>query len=89
MASVRSSCTPCSIAWGWTRGPLNLEAGISSVNREEWLDEGRVDLVVRAPGWVLAVENKIYHWAANNFISYAESIRKVAGRPVHLAHACP
>ncbi len=65
---------------GTDASQLNLEAGINSVDREEWLDdEGRIDLVVRAPGWVLAIENKIQHRADNNFDAYAKRVRQLAG----------
>ncbi|MCB1210668.1 MAG: PD-(D/E)XK nuclease family protein [Verrucomicrobiales bacterium] len=33
---------------------------------------GRIDLLVRGPGWVLVIENKVYHHQANPFKNYQD-----------------
>ena len=70
---------------------LDLDTGVQVRVEERLLTEERIDLVLRAPAWVIAIENKIYHWAANDFEAYASHIRRVAdaGQQVHLALLAP
>jgi hypothetical protein len=65
---------------------LDLENNIQ-VRVEESLPGGRIDLVVRAPGWILAIENKIYHSVANDLDAYEKYVRSRAGpdQKVYLA----
>ena len=71
---------------------LGLENGGVSVNVEERLEsDERIDLMVSGTGWVLAIENKVDHWVANDLEAYAAHVRGVAGPngQVHLALLAP
>jgi hypothetical protein len=51
-----------------------------TVSREDQTKEGkRIDLVIQSPGWVLLIENKIYHGQNNPFPSYEAHGRQLAG----------
>lgn len=50
---------------------LQLSLDGVSITREESTDhQKRIDLVVRGSGWMLLIENKIYHWLANPLDDY-------------------
>jgi hypothetical protein len=70
---------------------LDLESGIQVWVEEYLLSGERIDLVLRAPGWILAIENKIYHGAVNDFVAYAKHVRDQVGygRGVYLAVLAP
>jgi hypothetical protein len=51
--------------------PADFDFTDVTVNREEQTHEGgRIDLVLRGLGWILLIENKIYHEQVNPFASY-------------------
>lgn len=50
------------------------------ISREEGTDNRkRIDLVLRGTGWMMLIENKIYHWQANPFLAYKEHFTKLNG----------
>jgi hypothetical protein len=76
---------------GVDTGGLTLDTNVQVRVEERLETDERIDLVLRASDWVLAIENKIYHWAANDFDAYARPVRRVAdtGQSVHLAVLAP
>jgi hypothetical protein len=57
---------------------LNLPLDRVWISREEETDNGkRIDLVLRGTGWMMLIENKIYHWHANPFLEYKEHFTKL------------
>lgn len=70
---------------------LDLDTSVQVRTEERLTSDERIDLVLRAPAWVLAIENKIYHWAANDFDAYASHVRRVADsrQQVYLALLAP
>lgn len=50
------------------------------ISREEGTEERkRIDLVLRGTGWLMLIENKIYHWQANPFLEYKEHFTRLNG----------
>lgn len=49
-----------------------LDLSAVTISREERINggDGRIDVYVRGDGWSLIIENKIWHWAANDFAAY-------------------
>jgi len=48
---------------------LSLD-GVKITREESTNNQNRIDLVVRGSGWMLLIENKIYHWVANPLDDY-------------------
>ncbi len=58
----------------------NLPLGRVWITREEGTeDRKRIDLVLRGTGWMMLIENKIYHWQANPFLEYKAHFTKLNG----------
>ncbi len=50
------------------------------ISREDGTEERkRIDLVLRGTGWMMLIENKIYHWQANPFLEYKAHFTKLNG----------
>ena len=45
-----------------------------SVTREDNTGNGRIDLVIEGESFIIAIENKIFHWLANDLDDYSNSI---------------
>lgn len=72
-------------------GVSGLEfSGELAIEREcPALDDKRIDLVVEGETFILAIENKIYHWEANDFVLYAGTIdARGVGKQVVKAVLC-
>ncbi len=55
-----------------------ISSNCMEINRERSTDEGnRIDLVINTETHTIAIENKIYHWLANDFADYSKSIDKL------------
>lgn len=63
---------------------LDLDTSVQVRTEERLTTDERIDLVLRAPARVLAIENKIYHWAANDFDAYAIHLFPRQGRAVRV-----
>lgn len=61
-----------------------------SVTREyPTIDQKRIDLVIDAKTFTIGIENKIYHWEANDFENYASVIDRLgSGKTVVKAVLC-
>lgn len=73
--------------------PTNCPQGATGpiwITREEVTEKGnRIDLVVRASGWVLLIENKIYHSQVNPFLDYEAHGKKLTDGEVLKAVLSP
>lgn len=47
---------------------------VQSVTREFGTEGGRLDLLVEGDEFILAIENKIFHWLANDLNDYAKAV---------------
>jgi hypothetical protein len=60
----------------------DIPSGVT-VRRECDTGKGRIDLIVEGELFLIAIENKIYHWLANDLDDYARTVHSLArGRPV-------
>lgn len=55
-------------------GKESVIPGAVTVSREYTTDKGRIDLVIEGELFIIAIENKIFHWLANNLNDYADAI---------------
>ena len=53
------------------------------VKREVTTSNGRIDILIIAPEWIIAIENKIYHVLINDLIEYSDFLdKKFKGRKI-------
>lgn len=61
------------------QGEALSTTGTTTVHREYEAEDGkRIDLVVDHPAFILAIENKIFHWEANDLELYARTLQNLA-----------
>lgn len=57
----------------------SVNSGVVTVSREHGTgNKGRIDLLIESELFIIAIENKIYHWVANDLDDYAETIYRLA-----------
>ncbi len=54
-------------------GKEQMIGGAVTVSREYGTANGRIDLLVEGEAYLLVIENKIYHWLANDLEDYAKT----------------
>lgn len=52
----------------------NCSTKVKIVNREYSTTSGRLDILVQGEEFTIAIENKIFHWLANDLDDYADSV---------------
>lgn len=58
--------------------PVDLE-GFNIEREYSTFKNQRIDLVLEGASHVIAIENKVYHWLANDLAHYAETVASLAG----------
>lgn len=56
----------------------SVNSGTVIVSREHPTAKGRIDLVIEGELFIIAIENKINHWLANDLEDYAKTIHSLA-----------
>ena len=67
-------------------GELSAEQDIHVYREYSTSANQRIDLVIEAESYIIAIENKVYHWLANDLKHYAETIQALCGKNKQALH---
>lgn len=71
------------------KGELEISEKVIIAREYPAADEKRIDLVIEAESFILGIENKIYHWEANDFTIYSSTLEALGnGKAVIKAILC-